>query len=120
MDSLKKNTILSFSRIPSIKGMENNDVILITAAGAISGTLIKETYADNDIEGILNTAATNSAIGYRKERGIADNVPLDGNDGFITLKDVTIRNGNTVLRQPFLCVFFDQIIGVSIGKLNTN
>ena len=39
---------------------------------------------------------------------------LDGDDGFFTLKNVTIQSANTTANVPFMVVFFDQVIGVTI------
>ena len=104
--------------------MKPNNLLLVTTAGVISGTPVASiddtdnTDNTTDLATSLTSVAHQMAITYRKENNISPNSPLDNTDGYIALKDVTIRNGNTGIDTPFLCVFFDQIIGISFGNIN--
>lgn len=118
MESLKKYLVAHFAQMPCVEGMENNELILITAAGIISGTFAIATDDVSDPANLLAATTNELAHVYREDCGIPVDATLDGNDGCIALKDVTIRNGQNTFNTPFLCVFFDQIIGASLGKLN--
>lgn len=39
-------------------------------------------------------------------------------DSFLPLKDVTITNSEHLTKLNFLALFYDEIIGVTVGKLN--
>ena len=115
MDSLKKFVIASFSNIPSFEGLEKNKLVLATPAGIIFGTPV---YDEESTEELPLTSFVNSlALTYRKEHDISDDTRLEENDGFLYLKDVTIQNGVQRTNLPYMCVFYDQIIGVSIGNM---
>lgn len=118
MDSLKKFIISNFSEMPSISGLENNRVMLITAAGIIYGTPAVAEDDLNDPVNLLTKSLDTFANIYHEHNNIPDNTLLDGNDGAIALKNVTICTENNKFNTPFLCVFFDQIIGVSLGNVN--
>lgn len=118
MDSLKKCIITIFSNMPSIDGLEKNKVMLVTAAGIIYGTPAVLDDDLNDPANLLCKSVKTFADAYREHNNIPDNTFLDGNDGAVTLKDVTICSENFKINTPFLCVFFDQIIGVSLGNID--
>lgn len=117
MESLKKFLINSFAQMPCIEGMKDNKLLLVTAAGTIYGTLVTSVGDTVDTVNLLTSASERMASTYCEKNGISHNFFLDGNDGYIPLKDVTIRNGNTESTMPFLCVFYDQIIGISLAGL---
>ena len=114
--SLKKDTILAYSTLPSIEGLENNKLTLVTAAGIIIGTPVLDSPdADANVE-LLKKANKTIAEKYRQDNNIDTYKPLDGNDGLLMLKDVTLIDGQTRNNFNFLNIFFDQIIAVTIGN----
>ena len=73
--------------------MENNELILVTAAGLISGKLVATTDDDLDAVNVLATLSSKFTNDYREDHDIPVDAILDGNDGYISLENVTIRNG---------------------------
>ena len=71
---------------------------------------------------VINLDSANLTVEeYLKNITSTDSEPvIVGNDGYIILKDVKIRStsSNTITHMPFMVVFYDQIIGVSIGNIN--
>ena len=108
--SLKKETIVSFACLSDEKDLGNNKLVLVTTAGVITGTLAKS-------ENFLSKAVDHIIDQYRQDNGL-DEKPLNGNDGLLSLEDVTIMSGSKTFNIPFLTVFYDQIIGVSIGNID--
>lgn len=114
MDSLKKFIIRNFSELPLLEPLLDNKFILATPSGIIMGTPV---FDEQSTEELPFTNLTNSLITtYREDHGISDDVRLEGSDGVLYLKDVTIQNGVHVTSLPYMWVFYDQIVGVSIGK----
>mgnify|MGYP004462421655 CR=1 FL=1 len=114
MSTLKKDLILKFSCMPTLPELANNHLLLVTATGVISGDIITDSESDTALS-ILAKVSKSIADDYKNDEGTTDS--LDGNDGFIALKNVTIKSSNCITTLDFLNVFFDQIIGVSIGKI---
>lgn len=42
---------------------------------------------------------------------------IEGDDGYMLLSDVTVINGNTRTNFEHMIVFYDQIIGVTLGTI---
>ncbi len=119
MHSLKKEIICHFTSLPSIEGLERNQLIVYTAAGVFAGTPVLEAPQNgSDIGTALFSLIENCSADYRSENHIPDGQLLDGNDGAILLSDVTLISGQSRINIPTLAIFFDQIIGISIGTLN--
>ena len=120
--SFKKELIQKYSFLTTTEGMETNKVILVTAIGIIQGTFMllpDESETTNTITNDLLMAKLTERFvdDYRSENKIAEDEPLPGNDGGICLKDVCIKSANTTFNLPFLFVFYDQIIAVTIGNI---
>ena len=117
--SLKKHIIQDYSLIPLYDGMQDHKLILITAAGTIVGTPILK---DDDDESALSLAKMTAhyTSDYGEKYSLGDDFKALGNDGFLMIKNVEIINLNQKTHLPFLIVFFDQIIGVSIGDITRN
>lgn len=124
--SLKKQIINEVYAFMATEALKGNYLILITAAGMILGKPVFDTEAQyEDLEsGRLNDknaiALTFEMIDESKKehkKYVPDGSPLPGNDGYIMLKDVTIR-ANGGIRSSFstMIVFYDQIIGVTFGN----
>lgn len=121
--SLKKSLIIAMSCIPKVEGLEENNLILTTSAGIISGKVPSEQEIDdeNSLCGVLYKICDNTKEEYLKNISSTDSEPvIVGNDGYIILKDVKIRStsSDTITHMNFMVVFYDQIIGVTIGNIN--
>lgn len=114
MHSLKKELIVKFALSTTVEEMENNKLILLTPAGLVSGELVTES---NSPEVQVLDAFTNKlATQYKEDNNIDEATYLDGNDGYLSLENVTINHGSSSIKMPFINVFFDQIIGVTLGS----
>lgn len=119
MASFKKELINSFRILPEIEGLENNKFIVYTAAGTFIGTPVNtEKENDSNSTNLIRSFTKNIAEDYRKDNNIPDDQPLDGNDGCFLLSDVTLITGNSRSNIPILAIFFDQVIGISIGNID--
>lgn len=119
--SLKKSMIIAMASIPEVEGFETNNLILTTPAGLICGKLISEdeTTDSNKMNNLMAKVCNNFTEKYLKDISDSDSEPIiEGNDGYLFLQDVTIRStsSNATSNLPFMIVFYDQIIGVSIGN----
>ena len=117
MHSLKKDIIINLSRVPFLQGMDNNNVIIMTSAGTYSGKLISNEDDDSEIALPFANALSELADRYRQDNHIDKNTLLDGNDGYLILKDVQLRTNGPIINMPFVVLFFDQIVGISIGNV---
>lgn len=123
--SLKKSLILAMSCIPKVEGLEENNLILTTSAGIISGKVPSEQEIDdeNSLCGVLYKICDNTKEEYLKNISSTDTDSepvIVGNDGYIILKDVKIKStsSDTITHMHSMVVFYDQIIGVTIGNIN--
>lgn len=117
MESLKNYIIRGIATIPSIEGMEKNKIILVTSCGLIIGEIFKSTN-DLSLSNAFFTAVDTIASTYLENNKLSPDFIPDGNDGYILLKNVTIKNTTGDIALPTLCVFYDQIIGATIGNSN--
>ena len=108
MDSLKKTIIRTLAMAPQIDMLTNNQVILTTAAGVIAGKIVEE---NSEKQGDMIYSKVLDAITEKYEADI------EGNDGYMLLSDVTVINGNARTNLKNLIVFYDQIIGVTLGTI---
>ena len=115
--TLKKYLIQQMSVFPDVPPFspEKSKVILVTAAGIIEGKLLQSNSEDNEGD-FLGKMICGFSDEYEKKI-LKDGQTLSGNDGFILLSNVTIRNGAIKNDMPLLTVFYDQIIGISIGSV---
>ena len=128
--TIKKKVILRLYDFLTTEVLANNNLILITAAGIISGKPIVE----DDVSKVENKTFSNGKLNPETAVAISTNLvkmiseefdkenmpdsPISGNDGYITLKDVVILSSGVKSSLPALTIFIDQIIGVSFGNLN--
>lgn len=119
--SLKKDIINSYWNITGNKRLNNQRLLLVTAAGVISGVPaelpIDAEYDDLADGQVLCKYFHDTVKKYRTYHGVPDSESAPGNDGAITLQDVVITNALGTIDIPFLVVFYDQIIGVSLGNI---
>lgn len=125
--SLKKFVILGMANATTVDMFKENSVILLTAAGMISGKLIEksdlESFDQTD-KSALSTFTVSTITQKSKEefdKQSDSELNVTGNDGYIILKDVHVTNvsGQTMFFSA-LTVFFDQIIGVTLGSVQVN
>lgn len=117
--SMKKFVISRLGLVQKVDGINNNKIILITAAGIITGTFSDfnlENWQHTD-EITLCTIIKPIIEVYKEEFKPPNN--LSGNDGGIMLEDVLIVKGSDKAFFNQLFVFFDEIIAVSFGELST-
>ena len=112
MQTLKKNIVRAMAIAPTMDVFAGNKVILVTAAGVISGVINQENpdQCENLGRAGLLTVLDNVVDSYGEEN-------IDGNDGFVILSDVTMLTGtNNRVNLDTLIVFYDQIIAATIGR----
>lgn len=108
--NLNKHLILSFANLTKLKDFDKNNLILLTPSGIISGKIV----SDEEIKELkfFNDFTNESVNCFIEETQESDKYPA-----FIKLKDVTFKNGAFSYSVPFITVFLDQIVGVTIGTL---
>lgn len=108
MSTVKKEAIIRIAEATVNSELTADKLILVTAIGIISGRLVtKEQDADKLARYFADSLSD-----------VRDQFPphLDENDGYMLLKDVIINPASkNAVRIPYLTVFFDQIIGVTIA-----
>lgn len=109
--SLKKGLITDFTIATTLKGFADNSVILVTPAGIITGKPCIEPNAPESDAGL-------SLIAQIADGSVNEKEPTSPNDGFVLLQDVELQSNGQKYNFVALAVFYDQIIGVSLGKLN--
>ena len=122
-ETLKKHIIRSFARATNLDGFDANKVILATAAGLISGKLsstsamtIEEmteecgSLSRDSAEKLYESLLTAARETYKEE--------VEGSDGYILLTDAAIRDKDCTYNVGNMVVFYDQIIGISLGKFD--
>lgn len=125
--SLKKSVILGMANATTVDMFKENSVILLTAAGMISGKLIEksdlESFDQTD-KSALSTFTVSTITQKSKEefdKQSDSELNVTGNDGYIVLKDVHVTNlSGQTMSLGALTVFFDQIIGVTLGNVQVN
>ncbi len=126
LPSLKKEIITRFALAPTLEQLKDNQLIIVTSFGIISGTLANEI---NDIDfddrnqvsiAVLGKLTGNIISEYKKSNSIDEDQLLEGNDGCIPLVDVVVKTSTATFNLHFLNVFYDQIIGVTIGNVQSN
>lgn len=114
MDSLKKHLSFAYCASPLVDGLKNNKVIIVTPFGVITGSPMSK----NEPEGPAKFH-TELTIEYKKqyydEHSLDPGQPLDGNDGYVVLKDVVLNTGTSTFNFKALNIFYDQIIAITLG-----
>lgn len=113
MDTLKKSLIESFYTMPLLDDLKDSKVVFVTHAGIITGTPVSKDEPSKTIRD-LAAISLDCVENYRKDHSLDESQSLDGNDGFMILKDAEFRSNNNTFRFNYLNIFFDQIIGVTI------
>ena len=116
MSTLKKSIITHLSAIPLVEGMENNSIIVMTPAGTYTGKPVSSKNDNSETVLSFVEILSEFADKYRQDNQIAENESLDGNDGYLMLKDVQLQTSGSTINMPFAILFFDQIVGITIGN----
>ena len=112
--SMKKCAMLEFAGLSLDSGVS---LVLTTAVGIITGKigacdeskeLSKETATPQDVYGAI----------IKKAKSEFGDSEVSGNDGFLYLTGAKIKSGIATYALGNIVVFYDQIIGVSIGEVN--
>ena len=114
--SLKKHMIKEFLGIPLYDELSDYRLILITSAGVIIGDPVIE----NDPDDVANNLSKHIKLftdDYYDQNNIDKNVSLDNDDGFLCLKNVELKSSTNTFHIPFITIFYNDIIGITIGKM---
>jgi flagellar hook-basal body complex protein FliE len=124
--SKKKYMVLNLALAVQHEELEKNKLILTTAIGVIVGTPeIPKDDGDAESKSIDESSSSQSIAiklidvvskNYKEATGVEEEAKSES-DGFILLKDVTIKSSSAQFNLPVLAVFYDQIIGVTIGNI---
>ncbi|MDF2907150.1 MAG: hypothetical protein K0R34_2471 [Herbinix sp.] len=113
--SIKKHMITNFSVLSNLEELGGDKkVILLTSTGLISGNVMMPN-SDNPAKKLLADLTSGFASDYKSKYPSNEQDPFDG---YVTLEDAVIHShtGDTNC-IPYLMVFIDQIIGVTIGEV---
>ena len=115
--SLKKTVILSMAKAREFEHLGENKLVLLTPMGIITGTMAK--LRDGEVSKsseLISHIAKSAKESYDEKFG--GDEPLDGNDGYIILENATtMPSDGRSYNFKQLVVFYDQIIGVTIGAI---
>lgn len=116
--SLKKDIVMRFSFLPEVKGLEKNKIVIITSLGIITGRFPTDEEVEdvNNSNAIFSKLSTTIVNDYKNELSLSETDKLPGDEGFLYLVDVEIKSPGNSYNLPFMIVFYDQIIGISIGN----
>lgn len=104
MTTLKKDLIRQFAAMTSLETMKDSRLVLLTPAGMIVGTAVPKEEADPNVSS-MTKVTSELARGYYKENRLPVDAPLEGNDGFFTLKNVLLQSGGHDCTDSFSCCF---------------
>lgn len=115
MENPRQKLIEGLVHLLTTKELGNNVLVLVTPVGLISG---KPADSSDILIAGEEPARSMLTVSQNEIMGTITHALLDPNteysEGAISLKDVSIQVGTTVFKLPFLTVFFDQIIGITI------
>ena len=117
ISTLKKRLIWSYIPSTEVKDsdLSKNSIIIVTPFGIVSGKLLDYNNEDNSKDYTLFNQINKLASETFRE----ENESIPGNNGFIPLKEVTITSSTGAkYNLPALNVFYDQVIGITIGTFN--
>jgi hypothetical protein len=112
--SLKKSIIFDLYSVLDTLKPEGSKIVLLTAAGVVTADPVNPDEINTEKpDGSLITAVKHLSDNYRKL--YKQESPAPGNDGYIVLRNARLRSLGQDTSFDVLIVFFDQIIGVTIG-----
>lgn len=108
MESLKEEIFGTIACATLREGLTQNSVIILTPTGVISG---KPYNGETDLPHRIIPDLAADAVRSR--------APGIDAGGYVVLSDVTVRNNTgKCLSFDSLVVFCDQIVGITIGKID--
>lgn len=116
--TLKKEIITNFAVSTNLEELKDSSIVLLTAAGTIIGKIANIKTDENGeptevIPAIINTVVKD----FSEKSSVEESLP--GNDGYILLENAKVlHNNGSTTNIAHLTVFFDHIIGVTIGSLD--
>lgn len=113
--SLKKLLISELAYASVVEELKNNEVFLVTPVGIIRGRPV-----DREKPGMLSELVGLLAEKHMKDIGLEEGTRAPGNDGYFVLQNAVVKEGNNSYKFGELVVFYDQIIGISLGKPSEN
>lgn len=120
--TLKKTVIRTFADVSSPIG---SNLLLATPFGLISGRLSTTSVPTpeelDQISGkaTVEEAASVTAALLATAKSNYGDAPVNGNDGYLAFFDVVIKSSSgTTFNIGSMVVFYDQIIGISLGKFD--
>lgn len=113
--TIKGYMIRNFSFLANVEELgHGNNVILMTAFGLITGNIMMPN-SDESNNATLANLTNKFYEDYTAEFPDESRIPFDG---YVTLENVVVHSHNgTTYHLPYLMVFIDQIIGVTVGKI---
>ncbi len=109
--TFKKTVIRALTYLPSIDALKGNKLIFVTPIGLITGT-----FADPDEDDTTGTSLLGGFLEAVHDDFVKEDISIHGNDGCIQLEQVRIFSRGTPPQDlSDLILFYDQIIGVTIG-----
>ena len=120
--SLKKTIINSLFSLIDTDNFKDNHLILTTPVGVISGKPFSpdpdQTFDPSTIDVVFEEVLQHVTSDYF-ESNTCNESDLSENDGYLFLTDVTVRFSNSCIsKHPFMAVFYDHIIGVTLGHID--
>lgn len=112
MNTLKTELIYKLSFLITQEKFEQNDIILVTPAGVISGKPIFNTCSSSFVNDFIQSVRNKYLVSKSQNEGIL----LDNNDEFILLENATLVCGTTKSFFKTLTVFLDQVTAISLGQ----
>lgn len=122
-ETMKKHIVNSLAKTTKIEGLDSNHLILVTAAGIICGNpsssspLTREEVTSKDGP-ISNSDVAKLYVSFLTAAKETYDGDVSGNDGYLFLENAFIQTPNGTQNLGNIVVFYDQIIGVSIGNLS--
>lgn len=116
MESMKKDLIRKIAHYTvNEDNIRNDNIILMTASGIVKGIPVKYMdEMDDSNEKFFAKIVQDTTDMYNEKRNSEEN-PISENDGYIMLRDVIMDNGAGTYNIPIAVIFYDQILGISLG-----
>lgn len=118
-ESLKKYVIKMLAFSTELKDADQTCLTFVTSIGLITGRIVNDEASEIvSADTYLSKKVYKFREDYIKEYEM-DEAPLMEDDGVLVLKDVQISNNGFIAKMQELVIFYDQIIGVTMGSLTT-
>ncbi|GFI49724.1 hypothetical protein IMSAGC020_00924 [Lachnospiraceae bacterium] len=115
--SLKKYLVDALSVLPNSKPLSDNDLIFVTPTGLIYGKPVSSDSSNipSDINFPIDEICQHISSTYFDTFSCTES-DLENHDGYLILTDVkVVSSGQVLFKHEFMVLFYDQIIGVTLG-----